>query len=283
MQTILLIGVFSLLAAGILIAACYRKVPPGETHVIYGLGKTSRLVSGPGGYVYFPLLQSYRLLSREPFSLKFEAPEVIISKGINVEVEGTARIRLRDDESSLRRASETFLHKNQREKVQYLQTLIDDACRQVLKGIDPGRLLEDCDGCAAQVREKAGLEMDKAGYELQSLVFSEVKDRIGYLSALGRRVSAEEKARLAIEEAYINREGKTVSMMIKRDAQLKRIGMTMEENKDRQLDMSQVMQNTEQYLRTIKNRLEKGVGGLSKSLYGKEEPKTSPESENESP
>lgn len=282
MQTILLIGAASLLALIVLAAACYRKVAPGETHVIYGLGKSMRLVSGPGGYLHIPLLQGYKLLSREPFSLKFEAPEVIISKGINVEVEGTARIRLQDDERSLRRAAETFLNKNQREKVQYIQTIIDDACRQVLKGIDPGRLLEDCDGCAAEVRERAGQEMEKAGYELQSLVFSEVKDRIGYLSALGRRISAEEKARLAIEEAYINREGKTVSMMIKRDAQLKRIGMTMEENKERQLDMSQVMQNTEQYLRTIKNRLEKGVNGLSKSLYGKEEQKAAPESEKES-
>jgi flotillin len=267
------------------LAACYRKVSPGETHIIYGLGKGIRLVSGPGGYFYFPLLQNYKSLSREPFSCKFEAPEVIISKGINVEVEGTVRLKLRDDESSLRRASETFLNKNQREKVQYIQTIIDDACRHTLKGIDPSRLLEDCNGCAAEVKERASLEMEKAGYELQSLVFSEIKDRIGYLSALGRRTSAEEKARLAIEEAYINREGKTISMMIKRDAQLKRIGMTLEENRDRQLDMGKVMQSTEHYLKSIKSRLDKGVNGLSKSLYGKETPseesKNATESEHE--
>ncbi|MDQ7821916.1 MAG: flotillin family protein [Candidatus Eremiobacteraeota bacterium] len=262
---LLIVGALVIVCA--IIALCYRKIGPGETLVVYGLGSLMKIVSGPRGLFVLPLFQKGLILSREIFTVKFEASEVFVKSGVNVTVSGTARVRLRDDEESLRKAARNLLSANFRDKLLLVNSIIDEASRRAFKDLEPMRLIEDVNGCAAQVKDRATSELERLGYELQSLTISDVKDRMGYLSTLSRRITAEEKARLAIEEAYITREGRAISMLIKRDAQMKSIGLSIEESKEKKLDMDKVRQNTEEYFRIMKERLKKGIKDASDHLY----------------
>ena len=66
----LIIAIVLTSALLIILGITYKRVGPGETFVIYGLGRTMKIVSGPGGCFVLPLLQSYRLLLREIFVVK---------------------------------------------------------------------------------------------------------------------------------------------------------------------------------------------------------------------
>jgi flotillin len=238
-----------------------------------------KMVRGPAGFFFFPLLQSYKTLSKEIFAARFEIAGLFIRKGIMVDLSGTARVRLKDDEESVKRAAKHMLSKNYREKVSVIVAIVDEAARGALKNIDPESLIDKRDECANMVQLQALKNLDDIGYELQSIAISDIKDKLGYIAALTNRVMAEDKARLAIEEAYIIREGKTISTLIKRDAQLKRIGMTIEGERERNLDMGKVIANTEDYFRGIKERLDKGVKGISKNLYKPDKSDDAPSSQ----
>lgn len=271
----LLVVFFVILIAFIAVGICYKKVGPGETFIIYGFGRNMHVVSGPRGCLYIPLLQTYRVLSREPFTTRFEVVNALIREGVNVLIDGSARLKLRDDEDSLRKAAEAMLSKNHRDKVSLINSVIDEAARTILKNVDPKSLIDDRDGCSqAIIRECAG-NLDKIGYELQSLAITDVKDAAGYINAVARRITAEKKARLAIEEAYIAREGQAVSSMIKRDAQIQRIGESIEESARKSIDMEKIVHHTEDYFKTMKERLDKGIEKISKNLYSSDEQKDS--------
>jgi flotillin len=263
-----------LIIAGVIVAALliilgltYRRVGPGETFVIYGLGRSMKIVSGPGGCFVLPLLQSYRLLLREAFVVKVETSEVPLRKGITVNVEATARLKLKDDQESLTRAVTTVPHRNPREKTAFVNAIIEEAVRHVFKKIEAEKLIEDSESCSREVQQKASEELERCGFSLFSLTFTEIKDKEGYLTSLRRRITAEEKARLAIEEAYITREGKSVAMLIKRDAAVQQMGQSLEQGPDHKIDKDKVMQQTEDYMRIMKTKLDKGIKDISKTLY----------------
>ena len=245
----------------------YKKVGPGEILVVYGLGKKIKIISGPRGYFFVPLLQTYRVLSREPFTVKCEIPCVLIQEGVSIEIEGTARLKLIDDFLSIQKAAQTMLNKTQREKASLITSIIDEAARRALKKADPQRLVSNQEDCAQDIISQAKEHLDRIGYELQSLAFSQLSDKLGYLNALTRRITAEKKARFAIEEAYITREGQNISSMIKRDTQVQRIGQRIEEKARADIDMEKVMLQTEDYFKKMKVKLDKGIKGISKNLY----------------
>lgn len=276
----------SLIIAGALTAALliilgitYKRVGPGETYIIYGLGRTMKIVSGPGGCIVLPLLQSYRLLLREAFAIKVEASEIPLRKGITVSVEATARLKIKDDEESLTRAATMIPHRNPREKTYFLTTIIEEAVRQVLRKVDAEKLIQHSESCGMEVQQKAAEELDHSGISLISFTFTEIRDKEGYLTSLRRRITAEEKARLAIEEAYITREGKAVAMLIKRDAAVQQMGESLEQSRDYKLDKDKVMQQTEDYMKIMKTKLDKGIKDISKTLYSPGKATTPPPDE----
>ncbi|MHC9540356.1 MAG: SPFH domain-containing protein [Vulcanimicrobiota bacterium] len=282
MHSLIIAGVLAS-ALLIIIGITYKRVGPGETFVIYGLGRTMKIVSGPGGCFVLPLLQSYRLLLREIFVVKVEASEIPLRKGITVNIEATARLKLKDDEESLIRAATTIPHRNPREKTAFVTTIIEEAVRQILRKVEAEKLVENSDSCAREVQQKAGEELDRSGFSLFSFTFTDIKDKEGYLTSLRRRITAEEKARLAIEEAYISREGKSVAMLIKRDAAVQQMGenleQSLEQSKDYKLDKDKVMQQTEDYMRIMKTKLDKGIKDMSKTLYSPGKTPTPPQDE----
>jgi len=277
----LIIAGASIFALLIILGITYKRVGPGETYVIYGLGRTMKIVSGPGGCFVLPLLQSYRLLLREAFVVKVEAKEIPIRKGITVNVEATARLKLKDDEESLIKAATTIPHRNPREKTVFVTTIIEEAVRQILRKVEAEKLIEDSESCAREAQQKAAEELDRNGFSLFSFTFTDIKDKEGYLTSLRRRITAEEKARLAIEEAYISREGKSVAMLIKRDSAVQQMEQGFEQSADYKLDKDKVMQQTEDYMRIMKTKLDKGIKSISKTLYSPGKTPTLPKDEEE--
>ena len=78
-----------------MLARLYRKVGPNEALLVYGRGKTPRVIKGAGSVIW-PLIESCRLLSLELMSFDV-APQqdLYTSQGVAVTVEAVAQIKVK--------------------------------------------------------------------------------------------------------------------------------------------------------------------------------------------
>src|ERR1700735_3378818 len=92
-----------------MLARLYRKVGPNEALLVYGRGKTPRVIKGAGSVIW-PLIESCRLLSLELMSFDV-APQqdLYTNQGVAVTVEAVAQIKVRSDQPSILTAAEQFL------------------------------------------------------------------------------------------------------------------------------------------------------------------------------
>ena len=94
-QTVAIFAGMAVLAIMLVIsmlARLYRKVGPNEALLVYGRGKTPRVVKG-AGTVIWPLIESCRLLSLELMSFDV-APQqdLYTNQGVAVTVEAVVRM-----------------------------------------------------------------------------------------------------------------------------------------------------------------------------------------------
>src|SRR5215469_18038651 len=84
-----------------LLARLYRKVGPNEALLVYGRGKTPRVVKGAGSIIW-PLVENCRLLSLELMSFDV-APQqdLYTNQGVAVTVETVAQIKVKSDPESV--------------------------------------------------------------------------------------------------------------------------------------------------------------------------------------
>ena len=70
-----------------------------------------RIVKG-GGMLVWPVLEKVDILSLELLTIDVKTPEVYTSKGVPVQVDGVAQIKVKGDDISIATASEQFLGKS---------------------------------------------------------------------------------------------------------------------------------------------------------------------------
>ena len=113
--------VLILIVLGIL-ANRWVKVGPNEVLVVSGrkhkvrssdgrvIDIGYRLVRGGGTFVW-PVIEMAEVMSLELMTLEVKTPEVYTMVGVPVQVDGIAQIKVRNDDVSIRTASEQFLSK----------------------------------------------------------------------------------------------------------------------------------------------------------------------------
>ncbi len=189
------------LAAGLVLSylAFLRKAGPNEVIVVSGRGPVRFITGGAG--VVVPLFSTWNRLSLEIMTLDVNTPEVYTSQGVPVIVDGVAQIKIKKDEASLHAAAERFLGMKPEEIVKIALDTVQGHLRAILGTLTVEEIYKNRDQFAQKVQEISAGDLANMGLGIDSFTIRDIRDKHGYLEALGKPRIAEVKRTAAIAEA----------------------------------------------------------------------------------
>ncbi len=226
----ILVLLFLLIVA---LARRYRKVGPNEVLIISGLNHTFtdahgrklkvgyRLKKGGGAFVW-PLVERADILSLEIMTLDVTTPEVYTEQGVPVMVDGVAQIKFKGDDESIRTAAEQFLSKGRDEIMRIALQTVEGHLRAILGTMTVEDIYKKRETFAQRVQEMAAADMANMGLQIVSFTLRDIRDRHGYLEALGKPRTAQVKRDAVIAQAEADRDAVIKSADAKREGEIAR-------------------------------------------------------------
>jgi flotillin len=203
-----LIGLGALLFAafGYVVAymAFLKKAGPSEVIVRSGRGRVE-FITGAARMV-IPLFHTHNRLSLEVMTLDVGTPEVYTSQGVPIMVDGVAQIKIKKDEASLHAAAERFLGKRPEEIARIALETVQGHLRAILGTLSVEDIYKNRDQFAQKVQEISTGDLANMGLGIDSFTIRDIRDKHGYLEALGKPRIAEVKRTAAIAEAVAAKE-----------------------------------------------------------------------------
>lgn len=181
-----------------------RKAGPNEVLVVSGRGKV-KFITG-GADMVIPLFHTWNRLSLEVMTLDVTTPEVYTSQGVPVIVDGVAQIKIKKDEVSLHSAAERFLGKPPDEIARIALETVQGHLRAILGTLSVEDIYKNRDQFAQKVQEISAGDLANMGLGIDSFTIRDIRDKHGYLEALGKPRIAEVKRDAAIAEAVAFKE-----------------------------------------------------------------------------
>ena len=196
------IGVLVISVAGYVVAylAFLRKAGPNEVIVVSGRGRVKFITGGADMVV--PLFHTWNRLSLEVMTLDVTTPEVYTSQGVPILVDGVAQIKIRKDEASLHAAAERFLGKSPNDIAKIALETVQGHLRAILGTLSVEDIYKNRDQFAQKVQEISAGDLANMGLGIDSFTIRDIRDKHGYLEALGKPRIAEVKRTAAIAEAW---------------------------------------------------------------------------------
>lgn len=199
------------------VAKRYMKVGPNQVMVISGRKHKIRNPDGStdltgyrirrgGGAFIFPLLERVDVMSLEVMTLDFTTPEVYTKPGVPIIVDGVAQVKVKGDEASIRTAAEQFLGKTVEEIKQIALQTVEGHLRAIIGTLTVEDIYRNRDQFAQSVQEVAVADLANMGLQIVSFTLKEIRDRQGYLEALGKPRTAEVKRDAIVAQAEADRD-----------------------------------------------------------------------------
>src|SRR5918996_2510720 len=200
------VGVLAVVAMGYVLAylAFLKKVGPNEVLVVSGRGRVKFITGGADMVV--PLFHPYTSLSLEVMTLDVTTPEVYTVQGVPILVDGVAQIKIRKDEASLHAAAERFLGMKSQEIAKIALETVQGHLRAILGTLSVEDIYKSRDQFAQKVQEISSGDLANMGLGIDSFTIRDIRDKHGYLEALGKPRIAEIKRSAAIAEAVATKE-----------------------------------------------------------------------------
>ena len=144
-----------------------------------------RIVKGGGTFVC-PVVEKVDILSLELLTIDVQTPEVYTSKGVPVNVDGVAQIKVKGDDISIATAAEQFLSKATDEIKNIAMQTLEGHLRAILGTMTVEEIYQNRDAFASKVQEVAAGDMANMGLGIVSFTIRDIRDSQGYLEALGK-------------------------------------------------------------------------------------------------
>ena len=249
-STLLMVGVVVLGALGVGYILAYlaflKKVGPNQVLVVSGRGRV-KFVTG-GADMVIPLFHTWNSLSLEVMTLEVTTPEVYTSHGVPVAVDGVAQIKIRKDEASLHAAAERFLGMGPEHIARIALETVQGHLRAILGTLTVEDIYKNRDQFAQKVQEISAGDLANMGLGIDSFTIRDIRDKHGYLEALGKPRIAEVKRDAAVAEAIAakeaavaqadaereTRERQAEAQRLAQEAEARRDAAVAEANADRQ-------------------------------------------------
>jgi flotillin len=212
-------------------ASRYTKVGPNEVLIISGRehrmqaadGRVTkvgfRIVRGGGVFVY-PVLERVDVLSLELMTIDVKTPEVYTIQGVPIMVDGVAQVKVRGDDVSIRTAAEQFLSKSTSDIMNVALQTLEGHLRAILGTMTVEEIFKNRETFAGRVQEVAATDMANMGLAIVSFTIRDIRDKQGYLDALGKPRTSQVKRDAVIGQAEADRDATIKS------AQAEQVGKT---------------------------------------------------------
>jgi len=210
-------GVIVLL--GLAFWARYKTVGPDEAMVVTGSmlgskntlvddsGRKIKIVRGGGAFIW-PIFQKAEFLSLLSHKLDVSTPEVYTEQGVPVLADGVAIIKIGGSTEDVATAAEQFMGKPTEALKGEAQEVLEGHLRAILGMMTVEEVYRNRDKFAQEVQGVAARDLKKMGLQIVSFTIKDVRDKHGYLDALGKPRIAAVKRDAEIAEAEAIRDAR---------------------------------------------------------------------------
>lgn len=213
----IVVGVFVLL--GLAFWARYKTVSPDEAMLVTGSflgsrnasidesGRKVKIIRGGGAFI-LPIFQKAEFLSLLSHKLDVSTPEVYTEQGVPVMADGVAIIKIGGAVEDVATAAEQFLGKPTDALKGEAQEVLEGHLRAILGSMTVEEVYRNRDKFAQEVQGVAAKDLKKMGLQIVSFTIKDLRDKHGYLDALGKPRIAAVKRDAEIAEAEAVRDAR---------------------------------------------------------------------------
>ncbi|NKI23966.1 flotillin family protein [Paenibacillus dendritiformis] len=213
----IVIGV--ILVLGLAFWARYKTVSPDEAMIVTGTylgsknvsadetGRKMKIVRGGGAFI-LPVFQQSQFLSLLSHKLDVMTPEVYTEQGVPVMTDAVAIIKVGSSVEDIATAAEQFLGKPTDALKSEAQEVLEGHLRAILGSMTVEEVYRNRDRFAQEVQSVAAKDLKKMGLQIVSFTIKDVRDKHGYLDALGKPRIAAVKRDAEIAEAEAMRDSR---------------------------------------------------------------------------
>jgi flotillin len=214
---IIIVGVILIL--GLAFWARYKTVSPDEAMIVTGSflgtknvsedesGRKMKIVRGGGAFI-IPIFQQSQFLSLLSHKLDVTTPEVYTEQGVPVMTDAVAIIKIGGSVEDVATAAEQFLGKPTQSLQSEAQEVLEGHLRAILGSMTVEEVYRNRDRFAQEVQGVAAKDLKKMGLQIVSFTIKDVRDKHGYLDALGKPRIAAVKRDADVAEAEAVRDAR---------------------------------------------------------------------------
>ncbi len=204
---------------GLAFWARYKTVSPDEAMIVTGSflgtknvmtddsGRKIKIVRGGGSFI-LPVFQRAEFLSLLSHKLDVSTPEVYTEQGVPVLADGVAIIKIGGSVEDVATAAEQFMGKPTEALKGEAQEVLEGHLRAILGSMTVEEVYRNRDRFAQEVQGVAAKDLKKMGLQIVSFTIKDVRDKQGYLDALGKPRIAAVKRDAEIAEAEALRDAR---------------------------------------------------------------------------
>ncbi|WP_036604767.1 flotillin family protein [Paenibacillus assamensis] len=199
--------------------ARYKTVGPDEAMIVTGSylgtknvskdesGRSMKIVRGGGAFI-IPIFQQAQFLSLLSHKLDVTTPEVYTEQGVPVLTDAVAIIKVGGSVEDIATAAEQFLGKPTESLKSEAQEVLEGHLRAILGSMTVEEVYRNRDRFAQEVQAVAARDLKKMGLQIVSFTIKDVRDKHGYLEALGKPRIAAVKRDAEVAEAEAVRDAR---------------------------------------------------------------------------
>ncbi|CAG7628462.1 SPFH domain-containing protein [Paenibacillus allorhizosphaerae] len=246
----IVVGVIVIL--GLAFWARYKTVSPDEAMIVTGsflgsknvltddTGRKIKIVRGGGSFI-LPIFQRAEFLSLLSHKLDVSTPEVYTEQGVPVMADGVAIIKIGGSVEDVATAAEQFMGKPTEALKGEAQEVLEGHLRAILGSMTVEEVYRNRDKFAQEVQGVAAKDLKKMGLQIVSFTIKDLRDKHGYLDALGKPRIAVVKRDAEIAEAQAVRDSRIQKALAEEEgqkAELLRDTNIAEAEKERELKVA---------------------------------------------
>lgn len=247
---LIVIGVIVVL--GLAFWARYKTVGPDEAMIVTGSflgsknvqvdesGRKLKIVRGGGAFIW-PIFQQAEFLSLLSHKLDVYTPEVYTEQGVPVMADGVAIIKIGGSIEDIATAAEQYMGKPIDALKGEAQEVLEGHLRAILGTMTVEEVYRNRERFAQEVQGVAAKDLRKMGLQIVSFTIKDLRDKHGYLEALGKPRIAMVKRDADIAEADAIRDARIQKAKAEEEgqkAELLRDTHIAEAEKDRELKVA---------------------------------------------
>jgi flotillin len=240
--------------------ARYKTVSPDEAMIVTGsflgtrnvltdeTGRKIKIVRGGGAFI-LPVFQQSQFLSLLSHKLDVSTPEVYTEQGVPVMADGVAIIKIGGSVEDVATAAEQFMGKPTEALKGEAQEVLEGHLRAILGSMTVEEVYRNRDKFAQEVQGVAAKDLKKMGLQIVSFTIKDLRDKHGYLDALGKPRIAAVKRDAEIAEAQAVRDARIQKAQAEEEgqkAELLRDTNIAEAGKDKELKIASFKREQDQ-------------------------------------